>query len=293
MSILLEITADVLARVEERRRTTPLAELKSRVRDAEPTRSLVDALTTHPFSVIAEHKKRSPSGGRMSAENCARAFSIYARTPWISAISVLTEEDHFDGSLADLTEGRAVTGKPVLRKDFLVEEYQVWEARAFGADAILLMTALHLKDPRRMEELYFLAREVSLDVLFEIGMDHGDPDALASIVPSEARVWGINARRFSLIDGARQSTETRDHTTDTVRHQTLRRFIPPGKIAVAESGILTVDELRRARDDGYRAALVGTAFVKGPKPIEHVVEELRTAFEGADPDSERRESGRS
>lgn len=269
-------------RTAERRARQPLEEIRARVRDAPPARSLGDALS-RGFSVIAEHKRRSPTGGEMGAANLERAFSVYARTPWISALSVLTDADHFHGSLEDLLEARSKSGaRPILRKDFVVEEYQVWEARAFGADALLLMTTLFFGDRARLHGLFDLTRELGMEALFEIGMEGHAPEALVELVPDAARLWGINSRRFdSARAAASQKTlkETgRDPLTSLERHERLRALVPQGRLAVAESGIAGADDLHRVRALGYHAALIGTGFLRGSRRIEDAIADLGAAF---------------
>jgi indole-3-glycerol phosphate synthase len=275
-------------RIEERRARVPQSELERRVAAAPPPRSLFRALSAEPFSVIAEHKRRSPSGGAMNADNTARCLQVYGTLPWVSAVSVLTDEDHFDGSLDDLALARKHVGeRPILRKDFIVDEYQVWEARAFDADAILLMTAVHTRTPDTFVRLFQLATELGLECLIELGLGDGDPEELAKMVPSTAKLWGVNARAFS--GNAKQQAESegslerggRDLFTSLDRHDELLPLVPPGAIAVAESGLKTVNELVATAHKGFRAALIGTAFVKGPASVEAVASELGSAFEGA------------
>jgi len=283
MSFLDGIVANTVDRVAERRARTPVPELEARIRDAAPVRSFYDAIAKG-FGVIAEHKRRSPSGGAMAEKNVAAAFETYAELPWVAAVSVLTDEDYFGGSTADLVAGRERTGKPVLRKDFIVDEYQVVEARAFGADAILLMASVLAADPAKMRSLHASARSLGLDVLVEIGMTERNIEDLAAVVPDDARIVGVNARQFRT-QGAAPRAERPDPTarhelaTDVQAHRDFRRLVPPGKLAVAESGIHTAEELVAARNAGYHAALVGTAFLKGPETIRTIASELSRAFE--------------
>lgn len=282
MSFLDAIVENTLARVAERRARVPTLELRARLADAPAVRSFHDALAGG-FSVIAEHKRRSPSGGDSDPGNVAAAYGVYEKTPWIRAVSVLTDEDYFAGSIDDLAVARETVNKPVLRKDFIVHEYQVVEARAFGADAILLMASVLAKDPSRMRALYELARSIGLDVLVELGMASHRIEDLVEVVPPEARIWGINARQFAKRDrSAAESHDTRarhDLPTDLQAHQDYRKLVPPGKLAVAESGIHTAGELRAARAAGYDAALIGTAFLRGPKSVAEVALELGSAFD--------------
>lgn len=291
MSFLDGIVANTAVRVADRRARTPLAELRARLRDAPPVRSLHDAVAKG-FGVIAEHKRRSPSGGAMNSTNVAAAYETYAALPWVVGVSVLTEEDYFDGTVQDLGTAREKTHKPILRKDFIIDEYQIVEARAFGADAILLMASVLAGDPPRMSALHAMARDIGLDVLVEIGMTERRIEDLVSVLPADARMIGVNARRFATGStpgsatnaGAAESQRRPDPSakydlpTDVRAHVEFRRLVPEGKLAVAESGIHTAAELRAARDAGYHAALVGTAFLKGPQTIGDVAAELSQAF---------------
>lgn len=286
MSELLDtIVAATRARIEERRSRVSSSEMTRRALAAPLPRSLSRALLAQPFSVIAEHKRRSPSGGSMNAENVGRCLDVYAREPWVSAISVLTDIDHFGGSLADLEAARVRCGeRPILRKDFIVDDYQVYEARAHGADAILLMTAVHTRSRGDFARLFELATELGLECLIELGLGDGDPRELATMVPAGAKLWGVNSRAFQgndrQRDASRASLESggRDLFTSLERHDELLPLVPDGAIAVAESGLHTGAELRATRAKGYRAALIGTAFVKGPTPIEAVAADFRQAL---------------
>ncbi len=265
-------------------------ELTARLRDAPAVNSLHDAIA-RGFGVIAEHKRRSPSGGPSDAENLSRAYSTYAETPWIVAVSVLTDEPYFDGSVDDLGVARERVKKPILRKDFIVDDYQVVEARAFGADAILLMASVLADEPETMRRLYEQARALGMDVLVELGMTERPIESLVAVVPAEARIWGINARQFARRGGDRGAGaadrthatafapgEKHDLPTDVAAHREHRRLVPPGKLAVAESGIHHAGELEAARSAGYDAALIGTAFLSPGRRISDVVAELAPVF---------------
>ena len=284
MSFLDAIVENTRRRVAERRAKLPLVELHARTRDAPPVRSFHGALA-RGFSVIAEHKRRSPSGGASDPKNVAGAYDVYTEIPWISAVSVLTDEDYFAGSIDDLAQARERVKKPVLRKDFIVDEYQVVEARAFGADAVLLMASVLAGEKDRMRALYELSRSLDLDVLVELGMTERRIEDLVQVVPAEARIWGINARQFKKTGGVGDHSHDprarHELPTDVQAHQDYRRLVPPSKLAVAESGIHSAEELRAARAAGYDAALIGTAFLRGPKSVADVAHELGRAF--ADP----------
>lgn len=278
MSVLDKILDEKQRHLAVCKARLPMSELRSRAQNAPPVRSLRDALVSHRFSVIGEIKRKSPTRpSGMDPKNVEKAPRVYRDSPIISAVSVLTDERFFGGSIDDLLRFREVVGKPILRKDFILDEYQVWEARAFGADAILLMAAIH-KDPIKFRELFYLARKIGLDVLVEIGMDNdpNDPSVESSAIPQEAEIWGANSRKFRSSKFAFRTKLSRlfraDLTTSSKRHQELRSLIPDGKIAVAESGIHDPSDIDGLIELGYDAALIGTAFLNGPKDIKDVVE---------------------
>lgn len=278
MSFLDAIVQATERRVAERRSRVSLAELEGRLRDAPPPRSLAAALR-RGFGVIAEHKRRSPSGGPSEPAHLAGCLSAYAEAPWVVGVSVLTDEDYFEGRVEDLAMARERVGKPILRKDFVVDEYQVIEARAEGADAILLMASVHHRAPERLASLHRLARAVGLEVLVEIGLADRPIEELAALVPADAELWGVNARSFRKSSGADHSPGGHHAlSTDVERHRRYRALVPPGRLAVAESGIHTGAELAAARAAGYHAALIGTAFLHGPRTLAEVLADLGGAF---------------
>lgn len=274
MSLLSDILQRTRADLVERQSRLPLSELQRRAEDMPPPKSLKEALS-NGFSIIGEIKRRSPTAGEMNPRNVADALDVYNDSPIITAISVLTDEPFFGGSVDRLSQVRKATTKPILRKDFIVDEYQVWEARAFGADAILLMGGVHEKDPARLEYLYQLAKSLGLQALVEIGMSQAGPEQQAAIVPKDAEIWGINSRQFH---SSRLKVRVgvskllgQDFMTSKRRHRQLRGLIPAGKIAVAESGIHKPREIDALVHLGYHAALIGTAFLKGPLKVADVV----------------------
>lgn len=280
MSIITSILEKMASRVEARKSALPLDELKSMARDREAVRSLRGVLSSSPFSVIAEYKRKSPSRGDMVANTLNNVLAVYNSTDWISAVSVLTDVDYFGGSVSDLQDARKATGKPILRKDFIKSEYQVFEARAFGADAILLMAGLFVKSPAHLSDLHQLARSLGLDVLVELGMVESEMEDLKLIVPKDAEILGINSRQFrsryrrskilsSLFD--------KDLTIDKSFYEKYRH-LADGKIAIAESGVSTRRDLSEIKRLDYKAALIGTAFLKKDGRLENAMKEFDTVF---------------
>ncbi len=275
MSVILEILKASDARLRERMSRLPLSEVRAAAADApRASASLRDELLRSRFSLIAEIKRRSPSTGPMDPSNVDSALGVYKDCPEVAAISILTNEDHFGNSLDDLRAARKQTTKPLLRKDFILHDYQVWEARAAGADAILLMAGL-LDDAARARDLHDLAKSLGMDVLFEIGMGTRPVEEQAKIVPATAEIWGVNSRHFkSSRWGLRAKLGKligKDFWTRPERHRDLKRFVPTGRIAVAESGIHVAADVHGLADLGYRAALVGTAFLRGGANLGSVV----------------------
>jgi len=241
--------------VERRREIVPLAQLEAALRDRPESRPFQEALTRPGVSVIAEHKRRSPSVGPiredMSVEEVVRAYERGGA----AALSVLTEPSHFGGSLDDLHAARAATHLPVLRKDFIVDHYQLVESAAAGADAILLIVAA--LEPDALLELHREARSLDLDVLVEVH----DEEQLEVALDVEAEVIGINNRDLD------------DFTVDIERTYELLSDVPAGKTVVSESGFSTREQLDDLDRVGVDAVLIGETLMRAPD-IEAACREL-------------------
>jgi indole-3-glycerol phosphate synthase len=262
-TILDEIIVDVRSELAEAQRKRPLEELK--LADAPPIRPFKEALQGG-FSLIAEIKERSPSHGPMRRQNVDDAPAAYERNHVVRAISVLTNATHFGMSMERLRQVKAATTKPILRKDFIFDDYQVYEARAFGADAILLMA--NLLDGEEMRRLYQLAGELQMDVLFECHTR----EQIAQVPPG-AELYGINSRTFDTdaqtYDAARkhsQAGSTHDLTTDAARFE-LGRHLPAQALKVAESGVRPETVCILRDQFGYHAALVGTSLLTAEQGV--------------------------
>ena len=262
-TILDRILADVRVEIDGAKRLRSLADLLSMIADAPPVRRL-DAALESSFGLIAEIKACSPSVGTMRAENVAEAPHAYEESSAVKAISVLTNERHFGGSMERLQEIRSLVSKPVLRKDFILEEYQVREARAFGADAILLMASV--LDAARLKGFHELALELGMESLFEV---HDEEEVAA--LPVQARIVGINSRRFkapeesagfAAVGGAGSSEKDFSIRLDTFD---LVDRLPEGVIRVAESGLDAGNVASVA--EKFHAALVGTSLLRDPAGI--------------------------
>jgi indole-3-glycerol phosphate synthase len=206
------------------------------------------ALMKPPIAVIAEFKRRSPSAGELRADAEPAAIARAYERGGASALSVLTEGPNFDGSLEDLRVARAASELPVLRKDFILDPYQLYEARAAGADAVLLIVAA-LQAPE-LGALYDHARELGLDVLVEIH----DARELHTALEIGADLLGINNR------------DLRDFSVDLQRTSRLLGEVPAGVSVVSESGITSAAQLRALGGEGVHAVLVGESLMRAPDP---------------------------
>ncbi len=247
MSILAKIVGIKTERLASSKRMLPLSELKGRVQDADKTRDFSGALQKggeRGIRLIAEIKKASPSKGLIRKDfDPAAIASVYEKKP-VSAISVLTEEDSFQGHLSFLRIVRDRVSKPVLRKDFIFDEYQVYESRANGADAILLIAAL--LDKSQAGEYLHLARELGLSVLFEVH----DEEELEKALFINAGIIGINNRNLKTLQ------------IDLAATFRLKKDIPEDKIVVSESGIRSREDVIKLSDAGVHAMLIGTSLME-------------------------------
>jgi indole-3-glycerol phosphate synthase len=264
-TFLDDILADVRAELDSTKARRPLAEIRRMVSDAPTIRPFPAALSER-FGLIAEIKERSPSVGPMRSQNVAEAASAYEESSVVVAISVLTNQTHFGMSVERLAAVRTTSSKPVLRKDFIVEEYQVREARAFGADAILLMA--NVLDPARLAGFYDLARELGMEALFEV---HTEEEI--SALPRDARVVGINSRKFKANSGfvGKQGSSQMDFSLDFSAFE-LAEKLPAGTLRVAESGLSP--QLVIQVSERFHSALVGTSLLRDPRGIRASVEEF-------------------
>ena len=254
MTTILDTIFDVKrARVKDLKRRTSLsdlAQLAAATRSGVAPHRLRNAMrASNRINVIAEFKKASPSKGVINGEaDPATVGTIYEKAGAV-AISVLTEEDHFRGSLDDLRAMRAVVEVPILRKDFTFDEFQIYEAAAAGSDAILLIVSMLGTD--RLRELRSLAEgELGLDALVEVHTR----EEMERAVDAGSRLIGVNNRDL----------RTFEVSLDVSRE--LVRFAPPDATLVAESGLRTRDDLVELRSVGYSGFLIGEALMRSDDP---------------------------
>lgn len=248
----------------------PVSELRAMVADAPPVVPLDRALASASFGLIAEIKEKSPSVGPMRLENVQDAPYVYEEASIVRAVSVLTNMPYFGMSINRLGNIRKIVSKPLLRKEFIVDEYQIREARAFGADAILLMA--NVLDASRLRGFYDLACELGMEALFEI---HTAEEI--KFLPSDARIVGINSRNFKAdtgFVGASGSSE-KDFSVNLSNFELIEE-LPAGKISVAESGISPAN-IRKVFTE-FHAALVGTSLLRDERGVSVGMEEFERAI---------------
>jgi indole-3-glycerol phosphate synthase len=247
--------------VEERRGQVPQADLESRLSARGEDRPFNEALVRPGLSLISEFKRRSPSAGEIAASaTVPEQVGAYERGG-AAALSVLTDERHFGGSLEDLRAARAACDLPILRKDFIVDPYQLYEAAVHGADAVLLI--VRALDDRELRAMYEEARGLDLDCLVEVH----EAEELQRALELDAEVIGINNRNLDT------------GTVDVSTTYELMPDVPAGKTAVAESGISSRAELEELERVGVDAVLIGGALMVAADP-EAKTRELTGAEEG-------------
>ena len=254
MTLLDEITSEVRRRVEERKRKVPIDKLPSRSTEF---RSLADAIERCPkVPVIAEIKPKSPYAGVLKLDPDVVALAKAYETGGAVCISVLTEPKYFGGSLRNLIEVKENVGLPTLRKDFIIDEYQIHESAAYGADSMLLIVAC-LGD--ELPKFLSLARELGLEALVEC---HSKPE-VEKAVGAGAELIGINNR------------DLRTHRVELKTTQELAKYVPKDRILISESGIGGPEDVRFLLDAGARAVLVGTVLMRASKPEQELAKLVR------------------
>ena len=250
--ILDDIVAKTRLALEHKSLELPLSTLERQALHAPEPRDFLRALSSRDLSVIAEIKRASPSQGVISSEFNYRNIAAAYEAGGASALSVLTERYFFQGDTRHLTDIKKLVSIPVLRKDFIISEYQIVETRALGGDALLLIAAI--LDDMTMRKLYELAADYGLHCLFEAN----DEKEVKRVLDCGARIVGINNR------------DLKTFQIDLRTFENLHKHIPADVLAVAESGITTAEDARRMRDAGADAILVGTALMQAGDPAEFI-----------------------
>ena len=249
--ILKEIVSVKKLEVERAKIDTPIEQLEELISQKTPPLNFAGALMGDSVRIIAECKRSSPTAGLLKSNyNPASIAKSYASNG-AAAISVLTNVDHFHGSLKDLenvSEAMNPHDIPVLRKEFIFDTYQIYEARAFGADAILLIVSM--LDEQQIKEFMGIARSIWIQCLVEV---HNELE-LEKAIQCGADIIGINNRDLHTFDTTLETTER------------LAPLVPYGKIIVSESGISDKEDVKRVESAGVKAILVGESLVRTPDP---------------------------
>ena len=257
MSVLDSIIEGVLE--DQSHRQLSGSELAERIAEIYEVRTPLTSLRKNDFSIIAEVKRSSPSKGALAAIDDPASLALSYQKGGASVVSVLTENRRFGGSLEDFTEVRKKISIPMLRKDFIVNEYLVRETRAFGADLMLLIVAA--LDGNALKDLHDLGVELGMQVLVEVH----EASELERALAVNPAIIGVNARNLKTLE------------IDVKNFSSLLPKIPKDIYRIAESGIASVDDVRVARDSGADAILVGETLVKSGNPEETIAEFLSVA----------------
>lgn len=258
-TILDRIVAAKSKAVERQKAKAPLAQVRARAEAAGSTTGFAEALAGPGISLIAEMKRASPSGGELRPDLDPSAMARTYAEAGAAAISVLTEADHFRGDIADLRAARSAAaphGVAILQKDFVFDEYQVYEARAGGADAVLLIVSI--LDHDRLAALLSLTTDLGMDALVE-AFDEAELDAA---IDAGAAVVGINNRNLKTLE------------TSLTVFERLAPRAPEGTILVAESGMKAPQDVRRMTSAGADAVLVGEALMRAGGGVAELARQL-------------------
>jgi len=253
MDILEEIVAHKRIEVAEQKEQMPAkklyAEVERMMAEGISKRSLSQALTENDFGIIAEFKRKSPSKGWIKEDGKPEIIPLSYEQNGAAALSILTDEMYFGGSLDYIRKARPLANLPILRKDFIIDEYQLFQARHIGADAVLLIAADLSK--QEVRSLTALAHDLALEVLLELHSEHE-----LDYADIEVDAIGVNNRNLGTF------------VTDVQNSFRLASQLPQNKVLVSESGISNPDTIRLLREAGYRGFLIGETFMKTDNPGE-------------------------
>ncbi|MCM4169686.1 Indole-3-glycerol phosphate synthase [Arenibacter antarcticus] len=257
MNILDKIVVDKRKEVALKKSIIPASQLEASILFERTTFSLVDTLRNSTSGIIAEHKRRSPSRSVINQNNSVYDVAQGYEKAGACGMSVLTDGKYFGGSLDDLLLARASVQMPLLRKEFVVDEYQILEAKAYGADVILLIASILTRE--QIKALSQFAQSLALNVLLEV---HNEEELHKSIMPS-LDLLGVNNRNL----------KTFEVSLDTSK--TLSALIPDDFVKVSESGISSVDAIKELLPYGYQGFLIGENFMKTDDPGESATQFIK------------------
>ncbi len=250
MDILEKIVIDKRKEVDSIKSIIPVSQLENSVLFSRETISLANALKNSNSGIIAEHKRRSPSKSIINNSLNVQDVATGYEKAGVCGMSVLTDGKYFGGALNDLLLARASANIPLLRKEFIIDEYQILEAKAHGADVILLIAAILTK--QEIKQFSEFAKSLQLDVLLEV---HNEEELHKSIMPS-LDMLGVNNRNLKTFEVSLETSKT------------LSALIPNDFVKVSESGISSVDAIKTLQPYGYKGFLIGENFMKTNNPGE-------------------------
>jgi indole-3-glycerol phosphate synthase len=250
MNILDKIVFDKRKEVSLRKSLIPVKQLEQSVLFDRPENSLANALRNSSSGIIAEHKRRSPSKSEINQDLNVQDIATGYEIAGVCGMSILTDAKYFGGSLDDLLLARASTKFPLLRKEFIIDEYQLLEAKAYGADVILLIAAILTRE--EIKSLSEFAKSLQLNVLLEV---HDEEELQKSIMPS-LDMLGVNNRNLKTFEVSLNTSKS------------LSDLIPNDFVKVSESGISSIEAIKDLKDYGYQGFLIGENFMKTSNPGE-------------------------
>ena len=253
MTILEKIIETKKKELDIVKKTISIEELKKLSDFERKSISLVDRLKNSSHGIIAEHKRKSPSKSIINNSISINEIIIGYNNANVCGISVLTDKEYFGGSLNDLRNARKLTNIPILRKEFIIDEYQIIEAKANGADVILLIAACLKKD--KIKSLSSLAKEIGLEVLIEVH----DENELKKCLIDTIDIIGVNNRNLKTFE------------VDINTSIKLSNMIPENYLTISESGISNYDEIIKLRKNGFKGFLIGELFMKNNNPGKEVL----------------------
>ncbi|MGW9685612.1 indole-3-glycerol phosphate synthase TrpC [Flagellimonas sp. 2504JD1-5] len=251
MNILDKIVIDKRKEVDLRKSLIPISQLEQSVLFGRKSPSLATALRQSNTGIIAEHKRRSPSKSVINQSLNVQDVAKGYETAGVCGMSVLTDGKYFGGSLDDLLLARSVANIPLLRKEFIIDSYQILEAKAHGADVILLIAAILRRDD--IKTFSEVAKSLGLDVLLEV---HNEEELHKSIMPS-LDMLGVNNRNLKTFEVSLETSKS------------LSTQIPDDFVKVSESGISSVEAIKELKQYGYQGFLIGENFMKTDNPGKH------------------------
>ncbi len=257
--ILTEIIANKRLEVECHRSAIAIEELVAASRDLAPVRSMSKALASSASGIIAEFKRRSPSKGWIKEAAKAEVIPASYAAAGASALSILSDENYFGGSLRDIEVARPLVDVPIIRKEFIIDEYQLYQARVVGADAVLLIASALTKE--QCDFLIDRAHDLGLEVLLEL---HSESEL--EYVGHDVEMVGINNRNLG------------SFVTDVANSYRLAELLPHDVVRVSESGISSPDTVSELRKVGYRGFLIGENFMRTNDPgaaLSQFIEQVR------------------